>query len=471
MAKIQRFPQFAIINRHPRRPRKSLLSCGQKLSSCGAIALKKFIENYGVHALIGLFATLTIALFWPGILREDSIAQYQQALNGAYIDHHPPIMAAYWRLLSHIHPGPGLLFFSHMACLWLSAILMTHAYKSTPYRWFFAFIPLIPQVLGYSLFVLKDAGFALTFLLVSSLLILAGRQHRSLRWFELLIISALLFYGAAVKYQAIFVLPFMCIWIAVLSLPKIKPLMRVLAGCAFYGAFFFGITAFNDATTAQKSHSWQFVKLYDLAAISLDQNKPLFPDFVQQGPQFSMEAVRANFNPRRVDEYVFIPEPILIKGKDETERSILWDYWWDTIWTYPQSYLHHRLRLIGFMLTNSPIKTPEEIKSAHATIPGFLMSLLEIVERSGLAEFIKLITSFLLFAPLMVFYAFYGARHLRTPQGNEALSLLMLNLMGLTLIGVLTIFSMASDVRYIYFAMCCCHFSHPVFWHLWRTKK
>ncbi|MFN7710396.1 MAG: hypothetical protein ACK5O7_05515 [Holosporales bacterium] len=433
--------------------------------------MTRFFHKYGVHILIGFFAGLTVMAFWPGILREDSLTQYQQALQGAYSDHHPPIMAAYWRLLNHLYPGPGLLFLSHMACLWLSAALMAHAYKGTPQRWLFTFIPLIPQVLGYGLFVLKDAGFALSFLLASSFLILAGRQQRRLSPVELGIICVLLFYGAAVKYQGIFVLPFMCLWIALNYLQHRTLKVRWAGGMAFYGIFFAAITFFNAATTQQQNHSWQYVKLYDLAAISLEQNQALFPDFVKAHPRFSLQALHDHFNPRRVDEYVFIPQPILIKGQTEEQRQELWDYWWQTVRRYPKSYLKHRIRLLGFMLTNSPLKTPDEIQSDRATIPPALLQMLQVLDHTGILGVLKTLTSFLLFAPLMLFYLLFGLKNLRHDPCHDARSLVMLNGMGLALLTTLTFFSMASDVRYIYLTMCCCHFSHPVFWHLWRNKK
>lgn len=52
---------------------------------------------HGGAALAGLLASL--ALFWPGVPLFDSVYQYQQAIDGAYDDWHPPIMAHLWILL------------------------------------------------------------------------------------------------------------------------------------------------------------------------------------------------------------------------------------------------------------------------------------------------------------------------------------------------------------------------------------
>lgn len=45
--------------------------------------------------------------FWPGIMIWDSGRQYAQALSGHFDDWHPPLMAAIWRLLIPLMPGPG----------------------------------------------------------------------------------------------------------------------------------------------------------------------------------------------------------------------------------------------------------------------------------------------------------------------------------------------------------------------------
>ena len=50
----------------------------------------------------GLLCAASLALFWPGVAVYDTVAQYRQAVSGAYDDWHPPIMVALWHGLRAI---------------------------------------------------------------------------------------------------------------------------------------------------------------------------------------------------------------------------------------------------------------------------------------------------------------------------------------------------------------------------------
>jgi hypothetical protein len=57
-----------------------------------------------------LAAGLLIFSYWPGIMTWDPIEQYDQAVQNAYADWHPPIMAWIWHFLIPIYPGTGPMF-------------------------------------------------------------------------------------------------------------------------------------------------------------------------------------------------------------------------------------------------------------------------------------------------------------------------------------------------------------------------
>ena len=58
----------------------------------------------------------SLALFWPGYVSYDSLAQYRQALSGRYDDWHPPAMAHLWALFGAHGPAPMLVL--QMLCYW-----------------------------------------------------------------------------------------------------------------------------------------------------------------------------------------------------------------------------------------------------------------------------------------------------------------------------------------------------------------
>lgn len=68
--------------------------------------------------------------YWPGIMTADAINQYGQAVEGAYDDWHPPIMAWLWHQLIGIHTGPAPMFVIQLALYWTGYALIVHdAYR------------------------------------------------------------------------------------------------------------------------------------------------------------------------------------------------------------------------------------------------------------------------------------------------------------------------------------------------------
>jgi len=57
------------------------------------------LKQVHIFILTIFFATVNIAIHWPGQLNNDSEYQMQQAISGIYRDWHPPIMAVIWNKL------------------------------------------------------------------------------------------------------------------------------------------------------------------------------------------------------------------------------------------------------------------------------------------------------------------------------------------------------------------------------------
>jgi hypothetical protein len=137
----------------------------------------KIKENFGNNnqfclllvCLIGLYL-VELFVFWPGVIRPDSLMQLQQAQTGVFSDHHPPMIVLYWGLLNCVYPGPGLMFLTHLSLLFGAALLFATSFRNSPWCCFFLFILIWPQVSFYSSFILKDVGFTFSFLFSSSIL-------------------------------------------------------------------------------------------------------------------------------------------------------------------------------------------------------------------------------------------------------------------------------------------------------------
>lgn len=371
----------------------------------------------------------------------------------------PPIMVLLWHYLNFIYPGSGSLLIFNL-CLFCGSIFVFGCCVPHVWKLFFLGASFFPPIFSYSGFILKDVGFTFSYLLIISILTLYTVRQEKIDWWALFLIAPLLFYGAAVKYQAVFLLPFITFWMGY-SIEEYKWSGKgVLYGVGGASFMFALVTCFNSYTTQTKDYAWQYVKLYDLAAISLITHQDLLPDFTKT-PNFSIEKLSKEFNSFRVDELVFPSNSILTKGKTEDERAVLWHTWFQEVTHFPKAYLSHRWLIMKNLLSLSPIKPFNEIKSHTENISPFIKNILMELESSGLIKFAQKITSFYPYIPLAMLYIFGGLFFNLRKYSLYAFPLAMLNIIGLALIGVLFVFSMAAEARYIYLSVCCFHLSHP----------
>src|SRR6476619_2374615 len=70
-----------------------------------------------VLAVFG-FATIAFA-YWPGVMIDDARWQYQQSVDNAYEDWHPPLMAWTWHYTMLLVPGPGPMLLLQIALYWV----------------------------------------------------------------------------------------------------------------------------------------------------------------------------------------------------------------------------------------------------------------------------------------------------------------------------------------------------------------
>jgi len=402
-------------------------------------------------------------LFWPGYMSPDSITQLNQGLTGNYSDHHPPMMSFCWKIFSFIHTGSQVYLLFHLSLLFFSICILQIIVKQRWLKFVIALIPLIPNIISYSGALWKDIGFAYAFLLAGMILTKANITAKKLSYSKIILVLLLLIYGVGVKYQAQFVLPVMCFWLG-LTLTKAKLNFKaILLGVIATIFVLLSVSSFNQLLVPieKEQHSWQMVKLYDLAGISIRVQKNLFPEFVTSQDHFSMESVKKNYSPERVDELIngWHETGPLTLSSNETERNLLCAMWANAVIHYPMAYLSHRLSLWFNMVSKSPIKPLDQL-AGFDKIPKKAKFLLENAGNM-IFELIRALSRFSLMLPLLLIYIFWGFSLYRrnSPYG---LSLLMMNLSALSLLLCLFVFSMAADLRYIYLSTCFLFFSHPI---------
>jgi hypothetical protein len=148
------------------------------------------------------FAVCVIA-FWPGFLSADSLDQYAQAKLGIYHDWHPPLMSFVWSRLLIFADGPQPMLLLHVGFMWLALwLLATRFAKTWRATLIFFVVGLLPWLANFEGVIWKDVSLATSWLLAIALL-----STKSPGRFVTAATGLLLFYGIAVRHNAIFGAP------------------------------------------------------------------------------------------------------------------------------------------------------------------------------------------------------------------------------------------------------------------------
>lgn len=155
-----------------------------------------------------LFAC-NVALQFPGLMTNDSVNQYAEALSGRYTDWHPPVMAWLFSVLLRIHEGPAPLFVLHLVGYWAGWWLLADATRRGGHPNLAFLIPLaglFPTFVFLNASLNKDVGMAASWLPALGLLYWYRAQGRRVPLPAGLVIAALLAYGTLVRTNAVFAL-------------------------------------------------------------------------------------------------------------------------------------------------------------------------------------------------------------------------------------------------------------------------
>ncbi len=421
--------------------------------------------NLAPYILLSIFAIVTVFFYWPGFLSPDSRTQLSQAISGIYTDGSPPVMALYWGLWTWWKQGPEPIFLTHQALLFGSTFIQLHSLKEKKVAWIVPFIPLAPHILFYSGAIWKDVGFAYTYLVAALFLFSSNVQKVRLSPLKIIAIWFLLFYGTGVKYQSIFVLPIMTLWFSITLLKNQNILNKLCVWLVIWASILTSCHFLqkNLVPPRGEDHMWQHVKLYDLAGMSVQLDKELFPQFVIDAPEYTFDKVKKIYKPDRVDELMVGRgvEASLRDGKTKEHRDILWNTWFQALKKHPLSYLKHRFAIWKTMVSRSPMKSLDDLTDPEA-LPPKVKFVLDIVGLKTLS-FVKEVTRFIYYVPLLLFYFILGLWQWNR-QPRYAVPLTMMTASAIALMSALFVFSMASDLRYIYLTMTFFHFCHPIAW-------
>ena len=253
-----------------------------------------------VAAAAGLAAVLYV--FWPGYMSWDSAYQWWQARHDRFDSVHPPLMAMIWQLTDRVVEGPGGMFALQCALLWSALALFAAALPvRTPWRVAIVLgFGLWPPLLGLQPHVWKDlwtlAGFAW------ALALMAQEQrapHRGWRAGALLALT----FACAFRHNALTGALPMLAWLVWRELGVLLPggsarqrRYRTFGGTAVLSTLLVCLPiAVNQLPQVRQTEAvWSVVTLWDAAAVSLAENRLIYPSELVD-PTLTLGELRGKF--------------------------------------------------------------------------------------------------------------------------------------------------------------------------------
>ena len=350
-----------------------------------------------VGYLICLFGFgLTLFAFYPGMMSPDSIASLNEGRSGIIYDQNSPLMSYLWGCLDLLVAGPALMLALQVGTFWIAIAFLWEATHRESILLGLALVlfPFMPQILSQLPVVWKDVGMATALLMATSLVYFAQKRKSK---FALLLSPVFLLYAFAARLNSIpAVLP-IAIWTGFVAASlfdlKIGRGIATAIGVSYFALMLAAAFAVQMSITGGRtSYPFQFVMLYDLAAISLSNNETTFPAYIAESKDFSMEKVKANYDSTTVGGLVYEGQtrdglpPALPVTENAESIAELRSKWFTQIVANPAVYLSHRLgvftqliglrRSVGFQfwdldLSRNPVDFPIERNAANGVLTSY----------------------------------------------------------------------------------------------------
>ncbi len=292
----------------------------------------------------------TVLAFYPGYLSFDSADQWQQARHFAFNDLHPPAFAMLWHLVDRIWPGPGGMFVLQALLYWAGlALLIAQLNASAVVRaGLVLLLGLWPPLFGLLPHLWKDVPMAGLLTLAAALAMADLRRPLAMRRWALLL--CLLATGALRHNALPALLPFAGWWLwreADLRGWHGRRAYKTLASVAL--TVLLGFTAQLPARHPAVTHTnspWSVVALWDIAAVSIAEQRLLFPPGFAK-PELTLDELDRHFR-EDTNTTIYVGDKLrhsLGTPYSPAQRAALARAWLLLPFDHARAYFQHRLRL------------------------------------------------------------------------------------------------------------------------------
>ena len=293
---------------------------------------------------------LIASAYWPGVMIDDARWQYQQAVDNAFEDWHPPIMAWVWRkLMLLVAPGPGPMLVLQLLFYWGGfALLAGWAWRRGRPKLAVALACCgwIPAPLALGGTVIKDVWMAGSLVCATGLVLLRDEARSLVARVSFTAAAAIaLLIAAALRLNAIFA----CLPLALTAAPRLftRTWPRWITTAVFAALPLIAIgPAINAAVQADNTDVQLSLIIFDLGGITKHSRLSAFPDMGVKDP---MAVNDRCYDPSEWDSYSdWAPKPCplgfdrmqpMVDDEDFDPRSL----WIHAILAHPLAYAEHRL--------------------------------------------------------------------------------------------------------------------------------
>ncbi|USO01013.1 MAG: hypothetical protein H6849_02800 [Alphaproteobacteria bacterium] len=390
-----------------------------------------------------------VAVLWPGVLQPDSLTALSLAQAGTFTGHVPVAYIKLWSLLWPQIMAQIPMFLIQVGLLWVGIYYLVGSLRQPITRIFALLLPFYPVYLHVNAIILREPHYIYAIFTAIALMIHAHVHDRRLHRGRLAAVLFLFFYAAAMKYQVRFIIPLL-IGGALMQSTLLKSRLLIMATSLVVGvAAGMGFSYLDSQGVAriQPTHSWQWVKIYDLAAISYYANIRAVPEFLNSRPGVVLQDIKDAYTDQW-ETLVTFPQAPLRGTRSEAERVELQDRWCKALIAHPFAYMQHRLYGVYRMFVGSNV-------AADDPRPWIEKPFNDQVKALAPRVF-----SYITQAPFLLLYFFWGVRLRRAEKLASSLVFISMIVMGY----IVTIMfnTLAFVPRYVYICNVLTFMCHPV---------
>lgn len=330
---------------------------------------------------VGLLFLVALAMAWevfvhftPGAMSPDSFRILEQARSGVLEDGHPPLFAMIWGVIDQVVPGGVgvlllnlFLFYGGLFLIFVWACRRFGLFV-LPAIFIVGLYPPITAILGAIWLDISMAAFFMSAMGVFLSFIESSRRpyviSGSLAAFGLVFLGVSVRHnGAAAAFPLVALFVYLFIYNGVSRISRL--IFAVISGGLITLLLFAASNQFSNSVTDVKVNLWRVGPIYDIAGVSVRENKCLYYSDVISGcdlNNISKLYSRRSYIPLLLGEQVhalssdseYKGSPIALMESNEDLDRRLFVNWIDIAVRHPMAYFSHRLDFFETLITRSP---------------------------------------------------------------------------------------------------------------------